>query len=308
MGRLFVLIVFCLGIVSVMPARAQDPSALTESERQAESDKLDWISSAGQYDLPLSHSFVGLPDGAHLLVGDQAARYDWLWNGIESPGTEALLSVPDQGYSVYFVFEAAGFVTEDDWDDVDADDFLTQLKADEAAENAERQKQGLEAFYINGWVERPSFDAETKTAYWAFDLYNDAGDTWINATAISLSREGYHRIIWVGAREDFQSAAASLAPTLAAHDYEVGHRHQDFQDGDKLAGYGIGALAAAVLGVKLGKGMLAVIGAFLLVFLKKGWIVIAVAAAAIGRVFYRRRQAAASGIATPPDSGAPPTH
>jgi len=261
-------------------AEADSGTALTAEQREAETQKLGWIQKPGEYELALSHSRIRLPEGYSLLVGADAARYDMLWNGYESPSTEAIVFSDKDNTLAYFIYEDAGHVTEEDWEDVDADDFLKQLKDADAEGNVQRRAAGLEEYNTGDWREKPHFDQENKTAYWAFDLFNPQ-NRWINATAIRLARTGYHRIIWVGGTDQFESAGGSLGAFLAMHDYDSGYRYADFTDGDKLAGYGIGALAAAVLGVKLGKGVLAAILGGILIFGKKLGIVVVAAVAGI---------------------------
>jgi len=267
-----------LGCLAAAHADTGGGTALTAEQREAETQKLGWIQEPGDYELALSHSRIQLPKGYSLLLGADAARYDQLWNGYESPNTEAIVFSDNDNTFAYFIYEDAGHVTEDDWKDVDAADFLKQLKDADADANTQRRNAGLDEFNTGDWREKPHFDGGTKTAYWAFELFNDK-NRWINATAIRLARTGYHRIIWVGNTDRFQSASGSLDTLIAMHDYDAGYRYGDFAEGDKLAGYGIGALAAAVLGVKLGKGVFAAIIAGILIFGKKlGILVVAVGA------------------------------
>lgn len=283
-----ILLSLALALGSIAAAHA-DSAALTAEQREAETQKLGWIQEPGDYALVLSHSRIRLPEGYTLLLGADAARYDELWNGYESPNTEAIVFSDTDNTLVYFIYEDAGHVTEDDWSDVDADDFLQQLKDGDAEANLQRRNAGLDEYYTDNWREKPHFDTATKTAYWAIELFNPKS-RWMNATAIRLARTGYHRIIWVGDTEQFQSASGSLDTLIAMHDYDAGNRYGDYVDGDKLAGYGIGALAATVLGVKLGKGVFAAILAGILLFGKKIAVVVAVLVAGIAAWLGRRRR------------------
>lgn len=285
-----VLLLWC------MPALA-DGTALTPEQRDAEFAKLQEITAPGSYALPLSKSHLTLAEGQSLLIGKDAARYDELSNGLPSPETEAVLFNAD-GSQVYFIYSDAGHVEDDDWSDVDADDFLKQMKEGDAVANKERRKQGITPFYNDGWREKPTFSAASHTAYWALSLHNDDGERWLNVTAIRLGRTGYETVIWAGQEEQFQSASATLQPTLDNHSYDPGARYADFVSGDKTAGYGIGALAATVLGVKLGKGFLAGIIAFLVIAWKK--ILVVVAAIFGGAIFRKKKKKEA---APPPPAG-----
>ena len=288
--RTFLLgLALALGCLAAAHADTGSSTALTAEQREAETQKLGWIQEPGNDELALSHSRIRLPKGYSLLLGADAARYDQLWNGSNRPTPGRSSSATTTTRWPISSTRTPATSPRTTGRDVDADDFLKQLKDADADANVQRRNAGLDEFNTGDWREKPHFDGATKTAYWAFELFNDKS-RWINATAIRLARTGYHRIIWVGNTDQFQSASGSLDTLIAMHDYDAGHRYGDFAEGDKLAGYGIGALAAAVLGVKLGKGGFAAILAGILVFGKKlGILVVAVAAGVAAWVRRLRR-------------------
>jgi uncharacterized membrane-anchored protein len=248
-----------LGLLIVLAggaaAEAEDSGGSTLSAEQAyaEAAKLNWILAPGDYPLPVSHGVIRLPEGYSMLAGADAARYDLLWNGIESRNTEAIVFSEVDDTLAYFIYEDSGHVAEDDWERVDAAYVLRELKASDAAANEARRKAGLEEFHTGEWRQPPRYDAASKTAVWAYELAS-AKSRFINATAIRLSRTGYHQILWVGDVAAVADPAARLNELLAMLDHEAGYRYADFAEGDKRAGFGIGALAASLLGVELRKG------------------------------------------------------
>ncbi len=272
----------CLALVLLAPAVSAAP--LSDQERRAAIDALSWIEAPGSYSLTASRSHLTLKDGELLLLGRDAARYDELINGVAAPQTEAVLFPTDDSL-LYFEYFAVGHIEDGDWSDVDAEDFLAQIKAREEEVNRERARNGVDPFYTKGWREKPYFDAKSKTAYWALELHNDAGNTWVNAVALRLSRHGYVRLVWVGEEADFPNAIAAFGPTLDAHSFDVGARYADVQAGDKSAGFGVGALAATIMGVKLSKGIFAAILAFFGVAGKK---ILAVVVLGGGYAVWRR--------------------
>jgi uncharacterized membrane-anchored protein len=294
-------------LLSFSPSALADGSnVLTDEQRQAEIEKLNWISAAGHYQLAASHSYIDLPDGYYLLLGADAARYDTLTNGLDASNTEAIVFHDADHTAVYFVFDAVGYVKDDDWSEVDADSFLKQMQEAELKANSERARQGLSYMIVDGWKEPPRFDTATHTAYWATSLSN-AMSHWINATAVRLARNGYHYVIWVGEEKAFTGSSNSLASVMAIHDYDTGYRYSDYVEGDKLAGYGVGALVASILGVKFGKGFLLALLGGILVFGKKILAVAAAIVVAAGAIIMRsRRKAAASPPSAPPPPAGPP--
>ncbi len=285
--------------------RAQTLDRMTEDQVLDEVLAMRWSIGPGSFTLPRSNSTIEIGDGQEILLGETAARYDYLTGGVESPETEAIVWNAADDSMTYFTFFDVGYVTEEDWDAVDPADFMRQIKDTEVELNAERVRVGVAPFYTDGWRQEPVFDEPVHTAYWATDL-SAGGERWINATALRLSRGGYHQIIWAGGGDGFAAAQSTLGGLLDTHRYNEGHRYEDYADGDATSGMSIGSLAAATMGVDLGAGIVAGAIAIAVAVLKKAWIVVIPLVAGIGALLARRRQKAPTATGTPPDSTKPP--
>lgn len=301
-GLRIALVLAAFLLLAPLPAGADD-AIPTAEQRQAELDKLNWISAAGHYELTQSHSHIDLPEGYYLLLGEDAARYDTLSNGVDASGTEAIVFNNADHTAVYFVFFDKGFVKDDDWAEVDADDFLKQMQEQELKRNSERVRQGVDYLLIDGWKETPRFDSASHTAYWATSLSN-AMNRWINASAVRLARNGYHYVIWVGDDASFTGSSNSLATVMGLHAYDDGYRYADHVDGDRLAGIGIGALTASILGVKFGGSYLWALLGGVLFFGKKILVVVALIVGGFAAWKIRARRKA--GASLPPAAPPPP--
>jgi uncharacterized membrane-anchored protein len=232
----------------------------TEEELRAAYAALKWQDAPGSYKLPGSHAAIRLQSGQTLLLGADAERYSWLDSGgVEFPGTEAILaSESDTKLLVYYEWRDAGYVSDTDWSDVDGDVLLRQYRDATESRNDERIGNGLEPMHVVGWLEPPHYDKRTHTITYAMEL-NDKKGHWANAVALRLGRAGYAELTWVGSIDSFQSASGRpelLDQALAAHAFEDGYRYEDFNDGDKVAAYGLAGVVATVLGLKFGKGLL----------------------------------------------------
>lgn len=291
------------------PVRADDRTLdqMTPEEVDAELNGMNWQYGPGEFVLPVSQSRIVINENQEILLGEEAARYDYLTGGVPAPETEALVWNYDDESMTYFTYYAVGYVTEEDWEHVDPADFMAQIKEYESELNDARQSVGIDPFFTNGWRQEPVFNAAQHTAYWATDL-SSATDRWINATALRLSRGGYHQVIWAGGGDGFTAAESTLAGLLDTHNYDPGHRYEDYVDGDPEADLSIGELAAATMGVDLGAGAIAVLIGSALVLLKKGWIVIIPIVAGIGALMRRRKrqQAATTATGTSIDTPPPP--
>lgn len=271
----------------------QAPYPQDEAALQKEYDAMDWQTGAPVYRLDGSHSEIALPGNFAILIGDAAQRYAYLSNGVEFPGTEAMVydRTSDGDGEMAIEYVAEGFVKDNDWSDVDADDFLRQMIADQKESNKERVANGHRAFDVIGWIEKPTYDADAHVARYILEL-GTPEEHWVNAVAVKLARGGYHQFTWAGDVAEFRSGGnAALNTLLDKHSYDAGYRYVDYKDGDKVAAYGIAGLVAAVAGVKLGKGLLAGGLAFLAVAGKKLAILIVPLAAGLWagvKRFFRR--------------------
>lgn len=287
--------------------RAQGLSLEEMSAQQVQDElaAMNWQYGPGSFTLPTSGSTIELNQDQEILIGEEAARYDYLTGGIESPETEAIVWNATDDSMTYFTYYDVGYVTEEDWEAVNPTDFMQQIKDAEVQLNSEREQVGITPFYTDGWRQEPVFDAPVHTAYWATDL-SSGPDRWINATALRLSRNGYHQIIWAGGSEGFAAAQTTLGGLLDTHQYNQGNRYEDHEDGDRSSDMSIGSLAAATMGVDLSAiGTAGAIGVAIL-FLKKGWIIILPVVAGIWAWMRRRKQKAVTATGTPPDSTPPP--
>ncbi|MDZ4737250.1 MAG: DUF2167 domain-containing protein [Rhodospirillaceae bacterium] len=299
---LALIVVFMTG-ATAFAQEGPDLEQMTEQQRTDELNAMKWAYEPGTYELPLSHSTIELQKGQQIILGDTAARYDYLTGGLRSPETEAIVWNEADESMTYFAFHAIGYVTEEDWERVDAAEFLKQMQDAQLQENTERERVGIDPFYLSGWRQEPTFVPGEHTAYWATELTNIM-DRWVNASALRLSRDGYHQIIWAGAGTEMTAAQSTLASVLATHRYDEGHRYEDFADGDDEAGMSVGELAAATMGVDFSTGALAAILGTVFLFLKKGGVILVAIGAGVAALVGRKKRKAAS--PPPPTSSTQP--
>lgn len=270
-----------LCLVAVAASAEQAPFPQDEAARLEELGAMQWLEGPASYAVEASHSTVRPPAGFATLLGKEAQRYEYLINGVEFPSTEFVVYNAANDVEVAIEFRREGFVKDNDWSDIDPDDFLKQLIEGQKESNQKRARNGQPPFDIIGWMEKPSYDSTTHVARYVLEL-GDAEQHWVNAVAVKLGREGYHKFIWVGDIAQYKlDGPQMLASILDSHSYDAGYRYVDFKEGDTVAAYGIAGLVAAVAGVKLGKGLLAGAVAFLAVAGKKLAILIVPLAAGL---------------------------
>jgi uncharacterized membrane-anchored protein len=285
--------VACLaGLLLVANSAAADQGEYpkTDEERAAAFNALTWREEARGYALDRSHAHIQLPAGKLLLLGSDAERFGWLVSGVEFPNTEAVMSYDSEdAAAVYYEWRDEGYVNDSDWAEVDADELLTQYKEATVASNEERTKNGFAPMEVVGWLQPPSYDATSRTVTYAMEL-KDTDSHWANAVALRLGRTGYTEFTWAGSIGLLQSSGNHpelLRTALNTHEFDEGYRYTDFQEGDKVAAYGIAGLVATALGLKFSKGLIAALIAFLIA--GKKIIIPAVLLGGFGLVKYWRK-------------------
>jgi uncharacterized membrane-anchored protein len=156
---------------------------------------------------------------------------------------------------------------------VDADDFLSQMKANDEAANKERTKSGIATLRTVGWVQKPTFNDDLHTVSWIIEGENSHGGHIINAIALKLGRSGLERITWIIEPAKITSGMNDLLLAENAHLFDAGARYTDYvKSTDKAAEYGVAGLVAGALGVKLLKA--GGIAAFLIGFKKLAFLLL----------------------------------
>ncbi|MBK8158430.1 MAG: DUF2167 domain-containing protein [Rhodospirillaceae bacterium] len=231
----------------------QAPYPKDQAALDKEYEAMQWQEVAQDYALPASHGRIHLPQGFSILLGGDAERFVYLNNGIEFPGTEAVLYDDNSKALIDFAYREEGYVKDDDWSDIDPVNFLAQMKEGQHASNPERVANGQDAFEVIGWIAEPTYDSTTHVAHYVVEMGNEQGH-WANAVAVKLGRAGHHEVTWVGDLDTFKaSGLRTLNLALDSHAYDEGHRYADFKEGDNVAAYGLAGLVAAVAGVKLSR-------------------------------------------------------
>ena len=145
----------------------------TEDERAREVEALDWEYDEGQYTLPTSGSSIDLRSELGLVRGKDARRLAVLINGTESPKVEAVVVEPVTLSTVYFEYFDSGYITLDDWGDINPADMIESVRDATAEANDKRQDRNISELTVVGWSQEPTLDRTTKTVHWAIDALED---------------------------------------------------------------------------------------------------------------------------------------
>ena len=258
--------------ISSYAKQASYPASQEALENEFEN--LPWEAEPNSYQLSKSNSSLQLPDGLALIRGDGAERYMYLSQGVEYPGVEAAIVNVEELTQVIFSFFDSGYVSIDDWKDLDSEELLKEIKRNTELANEERGKHNLPELHVKSWLVKPVLDKENDAAYWAISL-REGDQNMVNAITLKLGRNGFEKVIWVGNQDQYSNSDGLLETMLEAHRFNQGFRYADYSIGDKVAAFGIASLVAVSAGgkSKAGKTTLSAIGIAILVFMKKFIIV-----------------------------------
>ena len=168
---------------------------------------------------------------SNLLFGNDTTENDLL-----------IVDNKDYDYSIYINYIDEGYVSIDDWKDVNSDSLMKELK-DTAKEKVVDVK----------WVFEPEISEKNYVTYSYETIWED-GDKSLETNIISLGRKGYHEVVFVFNYDDevdakeLEGFAKGFADTI---DFKKGFRYEDYTKGDKVASKDIGGLLADSFGIEM---------------------------------------------------------
>jgi uncharacterized membrane-anchored protein len=275
MKTLRMQLIALLAVASCTPSIAE----ISQAEK-SEINAMHWMNAIGSRLEASKSQIVNLPD-YRVVLGPEARRLRL----ISDPGDDANANYEADAYDksgseLVYEWFPSGFVTSDDWSDVDADKFLAQIQENDAAANKIRLEKGVPTLTTTGWRQKPVLDQRTHTVFWSTKLSQSDGTTLVNSVALKLGRSGFERIVWI---TDPLRANGRDELSLAVnnHQFDNGAGYTDYKPGqDRVAEYGVAGLVASALGVHLAAkfGLIALFAAFA----KKAGVLIFLAIAGIG--------------------------
>ena len=225
-----------------------------------EAPMLSW--QEGPFSAPIGNSLaiVEVPEGYLFL---DKANTQTLLELTENPlsGQEMATLAPasdDENWFLIFEWAPIGWVDDSEKDDIDADVILSSIREGTEQANKERRKRGWPTMTIDGWQEKPHYDASTNNLTWAIEATSD-GNKVVNRLVKLLGRRGVMTVTLVSGPEEFGAATRESDVLLAGYAFEAGSDYAAFIPGtDDVAKVGLAALVVGGAGAALLKsGLLA---------------------------------------------------
>ncbi|MFM5918151.1 MAG: DUF2167 domain-containing protein [Novosphingobium sp.] len=222
-------------------------------------------------DLGNDYDFYGPEDTRTILVdiwGNPPSEAEGLLGMFMKAGASPL----KDNWGAIVTYEASGYVADDDAASTDYAEVLKQMQDGEADVNAQRQSSGYPTLHVVGWAESPVYDKASHSMVWARDIkFSDTSVDTLNYDVRSLGRAGVLSVNMISSMPHLAEVKAAAHEFAGHASFDAGSRYTDFNpDMDKKAEYGVGGLVAAGAGLVIAKklGLLAIVGKFLVSFLK----------------------------------------
>lgn len=290
-----------LACILASSAQAKTYSEMFGQEPPYEGDAVRLLNSLdfkqGHIDLPDVPASLEVPDQLYYLnVKDATTLLTEIWGNPPSvaEGVSGMLMPAkyppeaDIGWGTVISYEADGYVSDEDAEDIDYGELLASLKTAISENNPEREKAGYEPMELIGWASPPHYEKQEHALHWAKDLLFGKGEDsrhTLNYAVRVLGREGVLQMNFVAGLDQLDEIKTNIPSFLKVTNFDQGKKYTDFMEGDKVAGYGLAGLIAAGAGAKLAAK--AGIFAIALAFLKKGFVIVLVAAAGAWRFVKR---------------------
>jgi uncharacterized membrane-anchored protein len=210
---------------------------------------------------------IQIPKGYAFLNAVETKKFQDI-NQNFSDGTQYVLAPESLVWFSIFSFSPEGYIKDDegsDANDISANKMLETTKKNTILANEERVKRGWGTMTIKGWRFQPHYDKQAKLLEWAYEAKQDSDNqSIINYNTRILGRTGVMQVVLVASPESLDTSISELKSAFGGYAYNAGESYTEFQQGDKVAEYGLAALivgGAAAVAAK--KGFFTVILAFL---------------------------------------------
>jgi len=258
------LLAALLAVAATPAVRAQTtaaPDQLTPQQREMR-DKLNalhWVPGPAT-ETVAGNSTLVVPAGYVYLDASDTARFEELNENVPS-GKEVMIAPRNLSWTAYLLFDAAGYVKDDE--KIDAPALLKALQEGTERENEERRRRGWRLLHVAGWAIPPAYNTQTKRLEWATDLKADDAEG-VNFFTKILGRRGFTTVVLATSPQQTATSVAELDRVLTGYQFKSEDSYAAWRPGDKVAEYGlagliVGGAAAAAAKTGLFKGLFKVI-------------------------------------------------
>lgn len=231
-------------------AEGGDQAAMSEAEKQWRS--IEWQEAGADAQLG-SEAHIKIPEG-YMFTGRQGTQtLMQLYGNLLTQWEQGYIGpvAEDENWFVVFEYEDAGHVKDDEKEDLDADAIMENFKENDKSSNEKRKRMGMPALNTVGWLMSPYYNEQTHNLEWAL-LLESEGEQRVSYNIRLLGREGIMHVTVVTGAEEFEEVKAKIPALLEGFAFNPGRTYAEYQEGDKLADYGLIAMLGAGAAVGVG--------------------------------------------------------
>ena len=256
----------------LIPALAQEVPAPSDGPESADPlAKYNWqTSGTGKLG---EHGKIEIPEGFIFLNGVETGEIMTKEFGNLPSEYEGMIGPESLEWFVVFEFDGVGYVNDDEKDDLDSEEILEAIQEGQKAANEERKRRGLDTLTTTGWIVEPNYNPTTNNLEYGFVLESSDGSTNINFLTKLLGRHGVMVSTLLCGPAELEAILPDYQKTLTGFDFDSGQTYAEYQEGDKVAEYGLKGLIAG--GAVFAAAKLGLFGTIALWFKKAFKLVIA---------------------------------
>jgi uncharacterized membrane-anchored protein len=235
--------------VSILAAALGAPLASADAPKTAWTHgpaSVDLAGDVARLGLEAEYAFAGPADTRRLLQ-EMGNTVDNSEVGMVTPTAEG------EDWIVIFEYEKAGYVKDDDKDEIDKDAILESYQKGTEEANKTRKARGIPALHVTGWFEEPRYDPQTHNLVWALRAKEEGGGEVVNYNVRVLGREGFMSVTLVDDPAKLAVSKPHVERLLSSFEYKRGKSYAEWVSGDKVAEYGLVALVAGGAGAAAAK-------------------------------------------------------
>jgi uncharacterized membrane-anchored protein len=222
------------------------------------------IGTMAEIQIPAGYQFASSGDAQTLLE---------VYGNPRDPGILGAI-VPmaeDASWTLIFKFDDIGYVQDADKESIDADEILSTFQSGLPDMNEARRAVGAAECNGISWMEKPFYDPQTNNLTWALRLGFNDGDS-VNYDIRILGRRGVMEATLLDSPETYAKSIPDVKQVLTGFTFTSGEKYAEWQQGDKIAAYGLtGLVAGGGLAMAAKTGLLGKLG---LLFAKGGKAII----------------------------------
>ncbi len=235
------LILLATGPIAANRATA---ASLTPAERSRALANLKWVYGPASLPIGAPAARFELDDGMLAVTGADAQRAWELLQTGNAPDLQAVVLIKEPVTAVFVTYAEPGYVRMDDWASFNAEAYMAQLIEFNRQRTPIREAAGLAPMLDVHWEIEPQVNQTEAVFHWAISYFAPEKKLrGLNIMALRLGRRGYARLGVTISMDNYDKHPEVSRLLETNFHFEPGGAYADFAPGDKVAPFGIAALA-----------------------------------------------------------------